>query len=34
REENEARKNRLGLWHDNEAIEPWKWRKLHNQHKE
>lgn len=33
-EESEARKNRLGLWHDNEAIEPWKWRQLHNQHKE
>lgn len=34
REENEARKNRLGLWRENEAIEPWKWRHLHNQHKE
>ncbi|ECE8552312.1 thermonuclease family protein [Salmonella enterica subsp. enterica serovar Java] len=27
--EKTARNNRLGLWHDDQAVEPWKWRQEH-----
>ena len=27
--EKTARDNRLGLWQDDQAVEPWKWRQEH-----